>query len=43
MQMFPIGFNAVYAPDVDAYLFHDAETGALTWSTTIFEEIATRR
>lgn len=43
MQLFPIGFNGLYAPGADAYLFHDPKSGALTWSTTFFEEIATRR
>lgn len=42
-QLFPVGFNGLYAPGVDAYLFHDVKTGALTWSTSFFEEIATRR
>jgi hypothetical protein len=43
MQLFPIGFSGFYAPGVDGYLFHDAKTGALTWSTTFFEEVAQRR
>lgn len=43
MQLFPIGFNGLYAPGVDAYLFHDPTTGTLTWSTTFFEEVAQRR
>ncbi len=43
MKLFPIGFNGLYAPGADAYLFHDAKTGALTWSTTFFEETAQRR
>ncbi len=43
MQLYPVGFNGLYAPGVDAYLFHDPATGALTWSTTFFEEAAKRR
>lgn len=43
MRLFPIGFNGLYAPGVDAYLFHDPATGTLTWSTTFFEEKAQRR
>jgi hypothetical protein len=43
MRLFPVGFNGLYAPGVDAYLFHDPATDTLTWSTTFFEEKAQRR
>jgi CubicO group peptidase (beta-lactamase class C family) len=43
MRLFPIGFNTLYAPGVDAYLSLEPGAGALLWKSTFVGERAVRR
>lgn len=42
-QLFPIGYDGLYAPGADVYFFVDPATNGITWSTIFLETSARRK